>query len=63
MSAFGVPRPEAVHIFGTDRLSTEDLLGYFTAERLAPPSSVEWINDSSAKTPNAQGVDTTSWHM
>ena len=48
MSAFEDPRLEAVHIFGTDRMSTEDLLGYFAAEGLAPPLSVEWINDSSA---------------
>ena len=48
VSAFEVPRPEAVHIFGTDRMSTEDLFGYFMAEGLAPPLFVEWVNDSSA---------------
>lgn len=51
-SAFEQPRPEAIHIFGTDRLSTEDLLLYFidpgvTREEQAP-QWVEWVNDSSA---------------
>jgi len=38
-------RPEAVHIYGVDLLSTSDLLKYFAEYG---PSYVEWINDSSA---------------
>ena len=46
------PRPEAIHAFGTDRMSTEDLMLYFiepgvTTEEDAP-QWVEWVNDSSA---------------
>ena len=45
-------RPEAVHIFGTDRMSTEDLLLYFVTPGVTPqvqaPQWVEWVNDSSA---------------
>ena len=52
-SAFEPARPEAVHVFGTDRMSSEDLLRYFLpAEGAAavgtPPLWVEWVNDSSA---------------
>ena len=45
-------RPEAVHVFGTDRMSTEDLLLYFVTPGVTPaesaPQWVEWVNDSSA---------------
>lgn len=37
-------RPEAVHMHGTDQMSTRDCLAYF---RGYGPSFVEWINDSS----------------
>lgn len=47
-SADEVPRPEAVHIFGTDKMSTEDLFKYFVIDGAAPPAWVEWVNDSSA---------------
>jgi hypothetical protein len=43
-----VARPEAVHVFGVDKLSTEDLLRYWVAEGVPLPSHVEWVNDSSA---------------
>jgi len=44
--AEGVPlRMEAVHTYGTDRMSTQDLLSFF---REYGPTHVEWINDSSA---------------
>ena len=56
-------RPEAIHVFGTDRLSTEDLLLYFIEPNVTPedqaPRWVEWVNDSSANvvfgTPEACG--------
>jgi hypothetical protein len=38
-------RPEAVHVYGVDLLSTRDLLNYFADYG---SSYVEWINDSSA---------------
>ncbi|KAL4426356.1 hypothetical protein ABPG77_004650 [Micractinium sp. CCAP 211/92] len=38
-------RPEAVHIYGVDLLSTGDILKYFADYG---PKFVEWINDSSA---------------
>ena len=41
-----VPRPEAVHIFGVDKLSTEDLLRFWVAEGVPVPTCVEWGNDS-----------------
>ncbi len=42
-------RPEAVHIFGTDRMSTEDVALYFCNCGLSyEPKWVEWVNDSSA---------------
>lgn len=45
-------RFEAVHVFGTDRMSTEDLLLYFiepgVTTQEAAPQWVEWVNDSSA---------------
>ena len=51
-SVFEAAREEAVHVFGTDRMSTEDLLLYFiepgvTTQETAP-QWVEWVNDSSA---------------
>jgi hypothetical protein len=38
-------RPEAVHIYGVDLMSTSDVLKYFTDYG---PTYVEWLNDSSA---------------
>jgi len=37
-------RPNALHMYGTDSMTTEDVLSYFGAYR---PSQVEWLNDSS----------------
>ncbi|ORZ05496.1 hypothetical protein BCR41DRAFT_361689 [Lobosporangium transversale] len=37
-------RPEAVYLYGTDEMSTQDVLKYFEAYG---PSHVEWIDDSS----------------
>eukprot|EP00887_Chlorella_sp_A99_P005449 scaffold1.g5449.t1 len=37
-------RPEAVHVYGVDLLSTKDVLSYFTDYG---PTFCEWINDSS----------------
>ncbi|KAF9979741.1 hypothetical protein BGZ75_009262 [Mortierella antarctica] len=37
-------RPDAVHLYGTDEMSTKDVLAYFEAYG---PSHVEWIDDSS----------------
>eukprot|EP00039_Didymoeca_costata_P004551 m.74134 g.74134 ORF g.74134 m.74134 type:complete len:259 (+) comp12448_c0_seq2:143-919(+) len=37
-------RPQAIHIYGTDSMSTEDILWLFNKYR---PSHLEWINDSS----------------
>ena len=37
-------RPEAVHVYGTDAMSTKDVLQYF---EVYGPSHVEWIDDSS----------------
>lgn len=42
-----MPRAEAVHIFGTDRCSTADVLGYFRGDAVEP-RCIEWVNDSSA---------------
>ena len=44
--------PQAVHIFGVDKLSTEDLLRFWVADGLPVPSYVEWVNDSSASEPH-----------
>lgn len=38
-------RPEAVHIYGVDLMSTSDVLKYF---KEYGPTYVEWLNDSSA---------------
>eukprot|EP00793_Prasinoderma_coloniale_P004810 PRCOL_00000571-RA len=37
-------RPEAVHLYGTDAMSTREIFEYFRAHE---PTHVEWINDSS----------------
>jgi len=37
-------RPEAVHVYGTDSMSTRDILSIFSEYG---PSHLEWINDSS----------------
>ena len=42
------PRPEAIHVFGTDKMSTEDLLRYFMGVPSGDPRAVEWVNDSAA---------------
>lgn len=39
-------RPEAIHLYGVDLMSTNDIMQYF-ADYL--PSYVEWINDSSCE--------------
>lgn len=52
-----VPRPEAVHIFGVDKLSTEDLLRFWVAEGVPVPTCVEWVNDSSANVVFASAED------
>lgn len=39
-------RSEAIHLHGTNEMSTEDVFDYFS---LYGPSCVEWINDSSCK--------------
>ena len=41
-------RPEAVYVFGVDKMSTEDLLRFWIADGVTPPEHVEWINDSAA---------------
>ncbi|PRW58378.1 splicing RNP complex component [Chlorella sorokiniana] len=45
-------RPEAVHVYGVDLMSTGDLLKYFADYG---PKFVEWINDSSANVLFADG--------
>ena len=45
-------RPDTIHVYGVDLMSTKDVLGYF---REYKPSFVEWINDSSC---NVRFVDT-----
>eukprot|EP00166_Cyanidium_caldarium_P005466 ctg_667.g208 len=40
-------RPEALHLFGVDRLSTRDVKNYFKVHECVEPSWIEWINDSS----------------
>jgi hypothetical protein len=44
------PRPEGVYIYGTDRLSTEELLLLFASAGVggASPHHAEWVDDSSA---------------
>ena len=37
-------RPEAVHLHGTDHMSTRDVFSYFSAYA---PRNIEWIDDSS----------------
>ena len=44
--AVGSLRLEAVHVHGTDKMSSQDMLSYF---RVYGPSHLEWINDSSCK--------------
>ncbi|RUS13847.1 hypothetical protein BC938DRAFT_477642, partial [Jimgerdemannia flammicorona] len=39
-----IPREDALHLHGTDEMSTDDVLGYFTE---FGPLTVEWINDTS----------------
>ena len=39
-------RGEAVHLRGTDEMSTKDVFDYFTE---FPASGVEWINDTSCE--------------
>ena len=41
-------RLEAIYAFGTDNMSTKDLLHLFSFDDMERPSHVEWINDSSA---------------
>lgn len=51
-------REAAVHVFGTDKMSSEDLLLYFSRCGLASDAQwVEWVNDSSA---NVVFADSTS---
>jgi hypothetical protein len=54
------PRPEALHLYGVDRLSTRDLKRYFVENECIEPSWIEWINDSSC---NAVFADehTANW--
>ncbi len=47
-------RPEAIHLYGVDLMSTKDVLKYFTEYG---PHSVEWINDSSCAFRPAFGLD------
>ena len=42
----GRVRPEAVHLHGTDEMSTGDILEFFS---LYCPRNVEWINDQSCE--------------
>ncbi|KAF6002778.1 hypothetical protein F1559_003357 [Cyanidiococcus yangmingshanensis] len=53
-------RPEALHLYGVDRLSTRDLKRYFVENECIEPSWIEWINDSSC---NAVFADehTANW--
>ena len=39
-------RPEAVHLHGTDEMSTDDVFEFFT---LYSPRNIEWINDQSCE--------------
>ena len=39
-------RPEAIHLFGTDDLSTQDILDYFSEYS---PHHIEWLDDSHCK--------------
>lgn len=38
------PRPDTIHLYGVDLLTTHDILSHFSAYN---PTYVEWINDSS----------------
>jgi hypothetical protein len=40
----GAPRPEVLHVYGVDLVSSRDLLNFF---QTYGPKFVEWINDSS----------------
>ena len=42
----GVVRLTAVHLHGTDEMSTEDVLEFFS---LYGPRNIEWINDQSCE--------------
>ena len=50
----GEARPEALHIFGTDSMSTKDIIAIFSAYI---PSHLEWINDSSCNVVWKEGDD------
>lgn len=52
-------RPEAVYIYGTDKMSTDEILRYFAGagEGGAHPTCAEWIDDSSAVVIFASGAD------
>ena len=39
-------RPEAIHLYGTDDLSTDDILQYFADYS---PHHIEWIDDTHCK--------------
>ena len=39
-------RPDSIHLFGTDDMSTDDILEYFSE---FGPHHIEWIDDSHCK--------------
>lgn len=39
-------RPEAVHLHGTNDMSTRDVFSYF---QLYAPRNIEWVNDHSCE--------------
>ncbi len=39
-------RPEALHLFGTDNMDTNDVFSYFAAFN---PTTIEWVNLSSCE--------------
>jgi hypothetical protein len=51
-------RPDSVHLFGIDLMSTADCLQFFTD---FAPMSVEWLNDTSCEHTSIKHVSCINW--
>ena len=51
-------RPDSVHLFGADLMSTADCLQFFTD---FAPVSVEWLNDTSCEHNSVRHVSCVDW--
>lgn len=51
-------RPDSIHLFGVDLMSTADCLQYFAD---FAPVSVEWLNDTSCEHPSVKHTSRIDW--